>query len=224
MILNTMDEIPTPEPANPSALQTTSTPQSALERKFISRILQADPGIGDKSVAIANSLADSGLPAVAAAMVIQAVYAPTTVEGYGQANRIKWFVDAVRNRYSHKLERIKTDYRSFRSFIADMEEVVQMRDELNGDGYSVSFELAFTLWELGEDSNSVVLAIEEHLGHLMNFRGSIMVKLKAAALAVASGKFTELATALQFLNQTHMAGNDEDYNENHHRSDSPENW
>ena len=75
---------------------------TALERKYIKRILQYNPGLGDKSALMAESLADSGLPASAAAMILQAVYSPTTGDGKGQGTRAKWFVEAIRYRYGSR--------------------------------------------------------------------------------------------------------------------------
>jgi hypothetical protein len=211
-----------PENLLPAVLE--AKPRSALEIKYVKNILAADPGIGEKSLAIANSLADSGLSGPMAAMIIQAVYAPTTVDGRGQGTRIKWYVDAVRNRYGHKLDKIRTNVLSFRTFMADMEEVSQMRDELNGNGYSVSFEGAFLLWEIGEDVDSIQTAIEAHLDHLRDYPGSCMKRVVEAAMEVKSGKrFVELETALQFMNQREMIP-DENYGEHTDRPDRPEDW
>ncbi len=197
--------------------------RTTLEHKYIKRILEAEPGLGEKSIELANSLVESGLPDSAAAMILQAVYLPTSADGRGQGTRAKWFVEAIQNRYSNRMEKIKTDYRAFRSFLSDMEDVTGMRDELNGNGFSCSFQLAFLLWELGEDANSVQVAIDEHLDHLLGLPGSCMARVSDAAMAVQRGEFTEVATALQFLNQRTIV-NDENYGQHYDGLDRPENW
>jgi len=176
--------------------------QTALERKYIHHILRSDPGMGEKSIQIANSLADSGLPVAACAMILQAVFVPATTSQQrgAQGTRLRWFVEAIQNRYQNRMDKIRHDYRAFRSFVSDMEEVTEMRDELNGNGYSISFQGAFLLWEVGECADSIQRMVDDYLPHLAQFKGSAMKRLVEAAMQVQNGVFSEMGSALEFLN------------------------
>jgi hypothetical protein len=130
--------------------------------------------------------------------MIQAVYSPTDEMGRGQGTRAKWFVSAVQNRYSHKLSKIQQDVSAFRIFISEMEEVVEMRDILNGEGYTISFESAFLLWELGMDADSVMGTIQEVCANL-KFQSQAAKFVVRAAQMVKAGYFMEIETAIESM-------------------------
>ncbi len=162
------------------------TQQSALERKLANRLLAMNPGLGPKSLEIANALADSGLSPSAASMLMLSVYATGDVAGRGQGTRLRWFMEAVQNRYSHKLDKIRNDPAAFRIFVADIEEVNEMRDTLNGEGITVSFQNAFLLWELGLNADTVMSTVADVCQHVPTpslaakfvVRAALMVKNK----------------------------------------------
>jgi len=172
--------------------------QTAIERRLAARVLKLNPGLGEKSLEIANSLADSGITTAAAVMLLQAVYSPTDPIGRGQGTRAKWFVETVRRRYSYKLDKIRNDPKYFRTFVSDMEEVVEMRDILNGEGIVITFESAFLLWELGLNADSVMSIIQEVCDFAGYPRLAAQMVVKAAR-AVKAGHFMELETAIESM-------------------------
>jgi len=172
--------------------------QSALELRLAKKILTLNPGMGEKSQAIAESLVDSGMNAAGSAMIIHAVYAPTDPQGRGQATRARWFVEAVRRRYSYKLEKIRNDPSQFRNFLSEMEEVVEMRDILNGEGVAVSFEAAFLLWEIGLTADSAMGILQETCDD-MNYLSIATKHLIRAAQAVKNGHFLTIENAIDSM-------------------------
>lgn len=170
--------------------------QSALERRLASRILKLNPGLGDKSMQMATALTDSGIGPAAAAMLIMAVYSPTDERGRGQATRAKWFVEAMRRRYDYKIQKIRTDPAQFRIFIAEMEEVVEMRDTLKGEDVNISFESAFMLWELGLNADSVLGLIQNECDGI-TLQSVATKHIIRAAQMVQAGYFMELETAIK---------------------------
>lgn len=177
----------------------------ALEKSYARKILRLHPGLGDKSIGIANSLADSGLSPGLASMLMLTVYSPPAeggveIRGLGQGTRMRWFTDAVRSRYGHKLDKIRDDYRQFRMMLADLEDAVEMRDTLVGEGYSFSFHEAFLLWELGQDAESVLGMISDMAA---DGRRDVVAKrhIVKAAQMVKAGRYMELQTALDDLNR-----------------------
>lgn len=174
--------------------------KTSLERRYIKQILKSDPGIGDKCVEIARSLADSGFTPAAASMILQSVYSPAVAGGNGQASRIRWFTEAIQTRYASRLDRIKTDYKAFRSFLSDMEEVTEMRDTLNGNGFTFTFHQSFLMWELGEDANSIMGMVYDLQEKGVMSTVAIVARIVKAALEVQRGTFSEVRTAVEFLN------------------------
>lgn len=172
--------------------------QTALERRLAARILKLNPGMGEKSLEIANALCDSGITAAAASTLLQAVYSPTDELGRGQGTRMRWFVEAIRRRYDYKIDKIRNDPKAFKTFIAEMEEVVEMRDTLKGEDVSVSFEAAFLLWELGLDADSILGIVQSECDGL-NTPSIVAKHIVQAAQAVKSGFFMELETAIQAM-------------------------
>lgn len=172
--------------------------QDAVAKRMANRILAVNPGMGEKSMRMAEDIADSGLPSTAAVMLIQAVYSPTDDIGRGQATRAKWFISAVRNRYHHKLDKIRNNTGHFRVFLADMEEVVNMRDTLRGEGCSVSFEAAFLLWEQGMSADSILNIISDCCGKGMPPGASTKMVIRAAQM-VKAGHFLNIETAIDSM-------------------------
>lgn len=176
---------------------------TALERKYMNRMLTLHPGLGgEKSKVMANILADSGIPAAATTMLIGAVYAPNEVDGRGQGTRAKWFVQAVQDRYGGRIEKIKNDVTAFRTFVAEIAEVAESRDILQGEGLSVSFHEMFLLTELGYDGESVMSLVAD-MTHLPARTAARLVV--RAAVAVKSGKFNQLETAIAEMNYAYRA-------------------
>lgn len=181
--------------SDPKLLPQHST-QTALERRLAARILKLNPGLGEKSLEIANTLSDSGLSAAAASTLMLAVYSPSDESGRGQGTRMRWFMESVRRRYDYRLDKIRNDPKAFKIFVAEMEEVVEMRDILNGEDISMSFEAAFLLWELGLNADAVLGIIQEECDGMQ--KPSIIAKhIVRAAQAVKSGHFMELETAIK---------------------------
>jgi len=175
-----------------------TTKQTALANRLAKSILKLSPGLGEKSSEMAEALADSGLPPSAAVMLIQAVYSPTDAGGRGQASRAKWFLDAVQTRYRGRLDKIQTNAKYFRVFISEMEEVTEMRDTMNGEGYSFTFHETFMLWELGLDACSVLGIIQECCAGSVS-QALAKKMIVRAALAVNAGHFQQIETAIDSL-------------------------
>lgn len=172
--------------------------QTALERRMAAKILKSVPGLGDKSMVMAQTLCESGLSAAAASMLIHAVYSPSDPLGRGQGTRARWFIEAVNSRYSGRLDNIRRDPTRFKNFVAEMEEVTEMRDELNGEGITVSFQVAFLLWEIGLDADSVLGIIQGLCSGIEHTRMATALLIKAAQ-QVKAGHFMELETAIEFM-------------------------
>jgi hypothetical protein len=194
--------------------------KSAIERKYVKQILRADPGVGEKSLAIAESLADSGFTPAAAAMIIQSVYSSEIALNRGRGTRIKWFTQMVHNRYGSRLDKIKSDYKAMRAFLADIEEINEMRDALNIEGYGLSYEAAGMLWELGEDANSIMTMITNHCGYLCGYLSSQMSMVVKAAVAVKHGRFSEVETALEYMCRHTIKPDDDEEHIKQYRPDS----
>lgn len=185
-------------------MQTSLIPatQSAAEIKISRRILALNPGLAAHSGKVSKAaelLSDSGLAPTVASMVIAAVYSSTDLQGRGQSTRARWFVEAVHNRYGHRLDMIRNDPKHLESFLYDMEVMSEIRDSLNGEGFSCSFHAAFLLWELGETTESITDLLEELYPSRLAYKGSAMAVVVRAAQLVKAGKFCELATAIQEL-------------------------
>ena len=65
--------------------------EMALQRKYAKALMRAKPGLGEKSIEIAEELMNTGLTPNEAMMVINIVYSP----GRGQANKLKHFGKAL---------------------------------------------------------------------------------------------------------------------------------
>lgn len=190
----TTDQIP----GEPPKLLPQVTRQTSVARRLTRNILKLSPGLGEQVSVMAESLADSGLPAGAAVQLIQAVYSPSDPLGRGQANRSKWFIEAVRTRYSDRLDKIRNNAAYFRVLIAEMEEVTEMRDTLNGEGYGFSFHATFLLWEMGLDANSILGIVQECCAGGVS-HGLAKKMLIQAAFAVQAGHFQQIETAIDSI-------------------------
>lgn len=175
-----------------------TTQQTALTNRMSRAILKLAPGMGEQSALMAESLADSGLPAGAAVQLIQAVYSPADKQGAGQYTRAKWFIEAVRSRYSDRLDKIRHNAAYFRVLISEMEEVIEMRDTLNGEGYSFSFHAVFMLWECGLDADSILGIVQECCAGSVS-AGLAKKMLIQAAFAVKAGHFLNIETAIDSI-------------------------
>lgn len=183
--------------------------QTTVERVIARKILKINPGMGVKSLAMANDLAESGLGAAMASMLVMAVYSPSDELGRGQAARAKWLVEAVQTRYAHKLDQIRNDRKQFRLFVADVEEVATMRDTLAESGVPVSFHGAFLLWEIGMDADGVLSVVQEVMPTVKR-PSALAAAVVKGALAVKDGRFTQLETAITEMNYGYR-NNTEDY-------------
>jgi len=171
--------------------------QSSIERRLAVSILKLDPGMGPKSQEIAHVMCDAGLNPSFAVTLIRAIYAPTDPMGRGQSTRINHAVKAIQNRYGHRLDVIKHDVKRCKVFIAEMEDVFDMRDTIRGEGFSITFEQAFLLWELGYDADSVLGIIQEQCGQMSPVMATKMVV--KSAQSVQAGFFMEVETAIESM-------------------------
>lgn len=171
------------------------TKQRALETRYAKALLKTDKGLGEKTVAIAQEFADSGVAPAVATLLIQTVYAPTHPEGKGQATRVKWFVEAVKRRYVDRLDKAKNKIAYLRTILSELEEVTLLRDTLNGEGASVSFEQAFNLYEMGYDADTILAMISD-----MDCGGPSrgIWRINRAIAAVKSGRATTIEAALDY--------------------------
>lgn len=170
---------------------------SIIQKRYASKILSLNPGVGEKSQQIAADLIDSGLPAAMCVSLIEIAHATNDIEGRGQGTRLKWFNAAVQRRYGDRIEKASGNIQLFRALLADLETAVETRDTLNGEDWGFSYEQTFLLWELGYDSESILRLLDECLsngGTRLQARRALII----CAGQVKSGQFTQLETALEF--------------------------
>lgn len=166
-----------------------------MEMKIAKRLLEMNPGMGERSQQIAHDLCEAGLSATASVMLLNVVYSPDDAAGRGQAARVKHFKEAVMAHYGYRLDSIRHDVSRFRMFLADMEEMVEMRDILKGEGFSIAFSVAFMFWELGLDADAVMVLIDEYLWQFSPQKAIVI--LTKAAMAVQAGRYMTLDAALE---------------------------
>lgn len=173
-----------------------SKPESSLEKKIAKRLLALNPGMGAKAGEVAMTLADSGLGPIASSLVIAAIYGPSDAGGRGQTTRAKWFVDAVRSRYSTRLDAMRRDTKQLQTFIFEMEEMTDMRDTLKGEGFGISFNVAFLLSEIGMDSESACTLMDS-VSSRVKYKGTAVAIVTKAAQYVKAGNFSNIETAVE---------------------------
>ena len=170
---------------------------SSLERKYARTILALNPGLSTCAISAAKELVDAGLPPAAATMVIQTVYSPEDAQGRGQSTRIKYMVQAVQNRYKDRLEAVRNNMSVFRGLLAEIAQVVEMRDVLKGEDKTVSFEQAFMLNEAGLDEESTLALLSDLSAHETPGRAKqIMLK---AVQCVQRGAFCTIEAAIDSI-------------------------
>jgi hypothetical protein len=146
-------------PLLPVAIQPNK--QLALEKKIAKKILLLKPGFGESVWHHAEALADSGLSPTQAMMLVDAIYAPTTAKGGGQAARAGWFVKTIRERYGSRLDYIGGNLALFKGFLAHMDEVIENRTALSDIDISFSFHEAMMLDEVGVPPDEVTRVMED---------------------------------------------------------------
>lgn len=171
---------------------------SKLQTRLANKIMASHAGIGDKSLEIAQSLVELGLSPAMSSMLLDAVYRPTDALGRGQATRWKWFNAAVQRRYRDRLEKIRTNVLSFRNFLAEIDEFVDMRDTFKGEDYSFSYEQCFEFHELNLDA-------EHCLGILTNLTSAGYSKFQArffllsAVNSVKNRRCSDIQSAIESI-------------------------
>jgi hypothetical protein len=130
-------------------LQLSESRRVALARKLTRNLIRLNPGLGEAAQHQADLLADCALSPTQALMVIEAIYSPTVTAGHGQSTKTKWMVQALRERYADRLEKIASNSALFLGFLADLEEVVEERERVNSTDISFSFHEMFLCDEIG---------------------------------------------------------------------------
>lgn len=124
-----------------------------LQKKYTSLMIQETHGFGLVSGECAKMLLDSGLPSAMSIEIIHAIYQqPTNLSEVplGQGNRAKFFTPAlIRQIGNDYLEKASRDPLTFRRLLQEIEEMNDFRDNLNNEGYSITFEDAFFLNQSG---------------------------------------------------------------------------
>jgi hypothetical protein len=149
-------------PSAPVAAQEHALASSS--RKLVRRMLKLNPGMGDKVQEYADSLADSCLSPTQSLMLIEAMYSPVPQSAKGQGTRAKWFVEAVRERYGDRLVSASRSAALFKTIIAELEEVVEERDKVNGDQVSLSFHQMFMCNEAGLSADDITRLMSDQDG------------------------------------------------------------
>jgi len=78
--------------------------------------------------------------------------------------------------------------------LSEMEEINLMRDTLNGEGASVTFDLAFVFYEMGYDAETLLSMIYD----LGCTRSQGIWRIKRAMVAVKEGRATTIEAALEY--------------------------
>lgn len=176
-----------------------------LSRKFAARILSVNKGINvEFALKVGETLAESGVSAVQAALIIEAVYRPTSASGMGASTRAKWYVQAIRERHGKKLEKIANNIPALRAFIAEREEEADFRDGVNAQcPVGISFHEVMLLSECGVDLDGYMNLFYD----ACETRGVYGAKkaIMDAAKMVKDGKSATIEAAIEFCGYTRGA-------------------
>jgi len=168
----------------------------ALQKKYLHALVKANPGLGDKSAQIAECLVDTGLTYGEATTLIKMVYAPSSLEGRGQATRLSHFYKAVQSRYGEsRLERCSRNVALFKGFLAQMSNAIEMRDNVNAyldNKTSLSFHNALLLEDLGLPPESFIEYVNRLVTEYNLSETAAVVRICKAAKQVEKKIFANL--------------------------------
>ncbi len=103
----------------------------AIQRRYATALMERNPGLGEMSQKIAEDLVYSGLKPIEALALINMVYTPNDALGRGQGTRLRYFSEAIQERYGDQLESIRGSPALFRGFLTMIGDLVEMRDAVN---------------------------------------------------------------------------------------------
>ena len=167
----------------------------ALQKKYVDALIKAKPGLGEKALAIAGDMINTGLSPNEAMALINLIYVPADLQGRGQATKLKHFSEALIKRYGESyLERIGRSPALFRGFLYQVGQAIEMRDEINQSrqGSSITFRDTLLFQELGLsaevlDGYIYHLTSEEYISEV-----AALMRIKAAAVEVEKKNFATL--------------------------------
>ncbi len=171
----------------------------ALQKKYTDALIRARPGLGEKSLKIADELINTGLTPNEAMLMINLVYSTRDVQGRGQATKLKYFSEAVIRRYGENyLEKVGRSLDLFRGLLYQIGQAVEMRDETNDylSNSSITFRDSLLFQELGLSAE----VLESYVYHLTSEKGlsevAAIMRIKEAAAEVERGRFATLESIL----------------------------
>jgi len=179
------------------ALTTPKRKFDALSLKIANRILSGNPGLTPEYARkVTDTLMEADISPLQAAVIMDAVYRPTSGKGTGQTTRGKWFVQALTTRWAGRLEKAATSLASFRTLVAEIEELNEFRDRVNAEGTcSLSYQQAMMLDECGIGADAfMVMMYDSNLGSPFAAKAKIM----RAVRLVISGQAATVEGALAF--------------------------
>lgn len=130
-------------------------------QKIAKTIIRMYPGLGPKTQALADVLADSGLSMAESTALLLAAYSGPSNSGQGQGPRMKHFVNALKVRYGDRLERAANNVTLFKALVGELESIVDTRDELRDSGIKLSFLEALRFDALGISGDEISRLMEE---------------------------------------------------------------
>lgn len=173
--------------------------QLQRQQRYATALIRANPGLGEMSQRIAEDLVASGLKPFEVLELIHTVYAPTDVLGRGQGERLKHFGKAVLANYGDYICSIRQNPGLVRSFLIQMSDMVNMRDEINSDlprGRSVSFSEAILYQQVGLTADTFSDYFERLVYDGGASPGHAMIKIRDAAREVQEKNFGTLEELL----------------------------
>lgn len=135
--------------------------EQKLELYYTKALLKLNPGLGEKTSMIVGDLMQCGLKPSEAYALITSVYSPRDLQGNGQATRAKYFGEAIIGRYGDELDKIRSNIATFRRFLAEVSEASNMRDTINGEGYTITFHDALLYQEIGLDAEKYLIFLQD---------------------------------------------------------------
>jgi len=174
----------------------------ALQQKYAAALIRAKPGLGDKAEKIAEDLVNVGLTPNESLMLVGLVYMPVDIQGRGQGTRLKYFAEALQERYGdHRLEKCGKSVALFRGLLAQINEAIEMRDLINGAldrRTSISFRDALRYQEIGLDADIFFGYVAKLTSDLNLNETAAVMKIRDASKRVENSKQIGSLEALLF--------------------------
>lgn len=180
-----------------TALIPLKSEETRLEEKYTRALIKVNPGLGEKASQIAFALVDEGIPKAVSTAIINVVYAPNDKQGRGQTTRFQWLSKALARRREAEIASIRSDTTALRRLLIEIENVVDLRDTVLGEGLDMSFEEAYIVSEVGIDAEAFLGLIFHHAE--TSNPGLGCYRVKKACRMVQEGKAISVEGALDEL-------------------------